>query len=568
MKNFALLLSAMAVASSAFAAAPEVNGSLAKTSNAAQPVKATASVCNSGKVRVANQIIGKKVINNVPTRADELSVSYNEPAGLFALGLTDGFNGFDGFSYRKGPAYTPLTWTNTSVGATDFEWEVLKDFSTGETQIFKADDFTYSETYSIVNGPILYGMDAAGNADVFQIGAPKTADGELDAPRIAYFFGGDCEMDEGYNFGMSSYLYGNNGGGYSRFACLGYNPSDKENNPETGLDPVYTDPDPEGLGYENVKFKGYVNVFKQPATPYYVTKMWTWMYVKANKATNVEINLYKIDEDGLVTDEIVASGEAALAKSKKAAESLMLSFDLFALDEDGLQTDEPIVIDCPVAAVMTFNLDDIDEVNTIGGCGAVAPADSDLRYPTNAYILLEINGEEKFQYSPYRYYTDDTLSALITVTDFMWMLDATFPWTYAADGITEIKAPNEGGTVSFNISSYYGIQYFGYYLPEDCDWIDMETATVSENQDLRCQVLNLPVAALPEGVEGRSATIEVEGIGTELTLVVTQGEGNAVSTIVVDKNAEYFDLAGRRVANPEKGIYIKKTGNKAEKVLF
>jgi hypothetical protein len=44
-----------------------------------------------------------------------------------------------------------------------------------------------------------------------------------------------------------------------------------------------------------------------------------------------------------------------------------------------------------------------------------------------------------------------------------------------------------------------------------------------------------------------------------------------VSTVVVDDNSnapvEYFNLQGVRVANPENGLYIRRQGNKATKVL-
>ena len=36
---------------------------------------------------------------------------------------------------------------------------------------------------------------------------------------------------------------------------------------------------------------------------------------------------------------------------------------------------------------------------------------------------------------------------------------------------------------------------------------------------------------------------------------------------VIDGEAEYFNLQGVKVANPENGLYIKKAGNKATKVL-
>ncbi len=50
---------------------------------------------------------------------------------------------------------------------------------------------------------------------------------------------------------------------------------------------------------------------------------------------------------------------------------------------------------------------------------------------------------------------------------------------------------------------------------------------------------------------------------------MTKDNGAAVDSIG-DENApaEYYDLTGRRVDNPTKGIYIKKVGNKAEKILF
>ena len=53
-------------------------------------------------------------------------------------------------------------------------------------------------------------------------------------------------------------------------------------------------------------------------------------------------------------------------------------------------------------------------------------------------------------------------------------------------------------------------------------------------------------------------------------ITVTEGSGTtAVDNIAIDENApvEYYNLQGVRVANPENGLYIKRQGNKAEKVL-
>ncbi len=51
--------------------------------------------------------------------------------------------------------------------------------------------------------------------------------------------------------------------------------------------------------------------------------------------------------------------------------------------------------------------------------------------------------------------------------------------------------------------------------------------------------------------------------------VTAAGSGSGVQNIATDENApvEYYTLQGVRVANPENGLYIKRQGNKAQKVL-
>ncbi len=578
MKKFALLLSSLAVVSSAFAVTPQVSKAIQKVSGAnIEPISVSLSKENKGNVLSKVNIVKEnKLPMKAPKKAEGFSVSYEEPSGIFALGFSeDGMYGLVGRSFRKAPAYTPLTWTNTSVGATEFEWEVIEDFATGTPSIYKTTDLTHSEVYSFIDGPILYGMDAAGEADVFQFGAQiDNKTGELGESNVAYYYGGDTSPD--YNvpeLGISTYMYGQNGteDGFIGVGCMAYSKSNDEMglDPVTGLYPVFTDKE-NGFGFEDPKFLGYANFFPAPAAPYLISKLWSWMVVTPNKPTVIEMTLYKVSDEGEVTDEIIAQGSCSLDPKDKTQ---WLIFDLYALDEDGLQTDDLIVIDSGVLAEMTFVVDDIEEVYPVAANGAVFPMDAnEIPYPFHAYMLVEDEGEIWFPRTPYPYYYDSKMTKLSAITDWLWMMDAVFPWTYAIDGETQAQAPVEGGTVSFNISSYYGIEYFGYdvtdYVNGDCDWIDFETATVEDNEELQCQVLTLPVAALPEGVAGRSAIIDVIGAGTSLKLYVHQGESTGVNVVVSDKNAEYFDLQGRRVANPEKGIYIKKTGNKAEKVLL
>lgn len=573
MKNFTLLLSSLTVFASAFAAVPEVSNAVQKVSASdLELVSASASMGHRGKLIPSKNIMkGTKTPFKAPKKAPGLHVSYEEPAGLFALGASEGGRYvLVGTSYRKGPAYTPLTWTNTSIGATEFEWEVIDDFTTGVPSIYKTQDLKHSESYSMIDGPILYGMDAEGNADVFQYGAENLGDGELSEPNVYYYFGGDTSPQDGIpEMGISTYIYGQNGTDFYGIGEMSYSKNDSDLDPVTGLDPIFTDKQ-NGFGFSDPKFLGYANYFPTPAAPYLISRIWTWMGVTVNKPTVIEMTLYKVDDDGMVTDEIVAQGSCSAEPND---DNQWFNFDLYSIDEDGLQTDEVIIIDSAVIAEMTFNVDDIEQVFPIAGNGAIFNPDDydDIPFPMRGSIMIEEEGGLYFPKCPYVFGTDYPDLAC-AITDWMWMMDALFPWTFAVDGENQVQAPVEGGEVSFNVSSYISLEYFGYditdYVKGDCDWVDFENATLTKNEELMCQVLNIPVDALPSDVAGRSAIIDVEGIGTSLKLYIHQGEDTGVNVIAVDKNAEYFDLQGRRVANPEKGIYIKKTGNKAEKVLF
>ena len=54
-----------------------------------------------------------------------------------------------------------------------------------------------------------------------------------------------------------------------------------------------------------------------------------------------------------------------------------------------------------------------------------------------------------------------------------------------------------------------------------------------------------------------------------LPILFKESESDGIADITVDENApvEYFNLQGVRVANPENGLYIRRQGNKATKVL-
>ncbi len=586
MRKFALIVSALAVAVSSFATTPQFSEVKKQNKKLVVEKQKAVPAGSYGKVAAKKaHVDSRQLISPLSTRADEnMLVGYEAPEGFLGLGLSEGFVGYGSkpSGVRKGPAFTPLKWTNISENATEFEWNfpylAEEDGSVVEKlENYATRDVVRSEDFTEVAAPILYGVDAAGNVAVYQMGNSVDENGELGKPSLWFNYGGDCSQFLGYDeqgmpmledFGLTSYIYSINGGGYTIFPCMSYDATDDRNyDATTGLNPVFTTPSPQGFGFESVKLLGYTNVFPVPAASYFITKMWSWVNVQANKPTVVEMNLYKIDEEGYLTDEIIAQGVANVNASTRPQE-IMMSFDLFALDEDGLETDDPVVIDGAFMAEMTFNVEDFDIFSCAIGAGATWPVElEDSPYPIHAMMMLEADGQVRLTRSPYDYFTSNERTELATATDFMWMVDAVFPFTFEVNDNTVAEAPAEGGVVNFEIGSLVGLQYYDAVVSEGGDWINIEEATFL-NTENGSAILNIPVDALPAGVEGRSATVTLEFYATSLELTINQGKVAAVSVVAADKNAEYYDLQGRRVANPEKGIYIKKTANKAEKVLF
>ncbi|MDO4319031.1 MAG: hypothetical protein Q4C34_00510 [Bacteroidales bacterium] len=74
---------------------------------------------------------------------------------------------------------------------------------------------------------------------------------------------------------------------------------------------------------------------------------------------------------------------------------------------------------------------------------------------------------------------------------------------------------------------------------------------------------------LAEDFEGTVTLVLPEVINGENPAFVTFTEGNGVSDVAVDANApaEYFNLQGVRVANPENGLFIVRQGGNVTKVV-
>lgn len=174
------------------------------------------------------------------------------------------------------------------------------------------------------------------------------------------------------------------------------------------------------------------------------------------------------------------------------------------------------------------------------------------------------------------------------------MIDVDYPWIRNLSTDDVIRLANSGDTEIDDETgeiTKMGLQFPLYvyststtedmedtYDGEDeCEWlklIDVKDFTdVNEDGDVvyAGQSLLLFEADPNPNDESRVCTVKVSIPAASYEITFLQGsnaEYNDVTAIVTSSDTVYYDLMGRRVTNPEKGIYIQKTGKDSKKVIF
>lgn len=198
------------------------------------------------------------------------------------------------------------------------------------------------------------------------------------------------------------------------------------------------------------------------------------------------------------------------------------------------------------------------------------------------FLEKDEEGTISYRLNPMGYWFGDDLVNSVSGI----LADVSYPWiTPYYDYPEQVKLPNEGETtqdeqglqvdlrlVASSMTEDFEITYNG---EEECDWFELvdlsdEMEFNEEGEEEFAGVVNFAFEATPNPTdENRTVTVKFSIPAASYEITFLQGTNNtAVEIVGVDKNAEYFDLQGRRVANPEKGLYIKKSGNKSVKVIL
>lgn len=151
---------------------------------------------------------------------------------------------------------------------------------------------------------------------------------------------------------------------------------------------------------------------------------------------------------------------------------------------------------------------------------------------------------------------------------YVGFIEGVYGSLYTADDTT-LEMPVEGGSATLHIEPMYSTSdeegnsvtalWFAedYELPE---WINLSVSNEVYTSDDYSFDLTVEAAALPNGVEGRTETIDLYQYGAKLTLVVNQGkvDGITVTTATVrTADGKVYSLDGRRQLKTVNGIVIR-----------
>ena len=326
------------------------------------------------------------------------------------------------------------------------------------------------------------------------------------------------------------------------------------------------------LAGEDNSFHKIISYQGKPSSPLYITGITLPLILKSfNDDFHLDVKIYKavIDKNGdkVLGDHPIATSTATkdnIDETYKNQSGLSaISFPLSIENEDGLSTDVDYLFIDDAFFIVIEGWDN-------GTFSAVLGAQdfTDHQDKTTWFTLTGDQKEDWYSWTGWN-------TAL-----FIGLDGASYGYLATADN-TNINIPNEGGKVSINVEPMLiynddnGQPTTGIWLDENIEgneipeWlevgiidhysVDGEGNLTEANFDLVFQA-----DALPEGTEGRKATLVFFQPGAQLEVTVTQGTvaGIEVTTKTVKtSNAAMFNLAGQRVDKNYKGIVIK-NGNK------
>lgn len=355
------------------------------------------------------------------------------------------------------------------------------------------------------------------------------------------------------------------------------------------------------FGTNNQGINAMATRFEKPASPYLLNSVYWYYFTSGAVEKEVPLKAYVFKtandaatfetQSGAILEEVelgelIAVADAYVPVSEDGQEGVLTFKFVERNPVTGAESEISLEIEDDITVVVTgFNAylengtymsslasnDDIDE--GYGNLGFLGNFDINEDGTVN-YGLTALKD----------FFTGDGLGN----TTLGVLADVTYPWlvNMFEDVPDVVKLPNEGTTTE----EVQGLQYALYLMStsetpdfeityngeEECEWLsviemydDTELNPNTNEEEFTGMCAVLFQAAPNPNDENRTCKVEITIPAASYTITFIQGSNNtAVEVVGVETNATYYDLQGRPVANPDKGIYIKKAGNKAEKVIL
>lgn len=576
MKKITLFALAAMTASSAFAAFPQLNAArcATKKSNLLQaPVEAAAYV---KEAKAFSRADAEAQPSELPTYCNEdamyLGSRYESDGYIYSFGAPFGFVPSKGslnfYPFYKADAYS---WEYLDVDGTQNSSERILSVSLSPFKQF--------------TGPTL---NLTTGSDVISYNDSVSV----------YFAGGYPSL---YNanmegFGLSPVKFSSDFGS-AGLAAVSYAPAAPGTaqmyNTETGTylkfgESTFLDE----KGYTDYKLTGFGSVVPGSSAPFILKGASMFIYAETKEAIELKVSVMSIGEDGNVNfADTIGVGSIILAEGLTAG---TVDFSLSAVDNIlGLSTDEPIVVPSEGVYLSIGGVNDPEKITIFKPfynfsesqyvSYAVLTSPEYKNAPIYSYLIgqhaymeyaaKDVNGDEvsgiTLNYGLYipSDAPEDDDDTCMRAFEYWIFYDVEYPYIANAtegfeSGDMTIEIPVEGGFTNRYFEANQDIiqliddEYVTVEESGDTDWYVFDT----EAEEGYEGVFNLLIEAepLPEGVEGRKATITFSGYGFDNTITIVQGTPASINEVVAAKakNGKVYDLQGRVVTKATKGIYI------------
>ncbi len=466
------------------------------------------------------------------TRAGEFGAYYELPAGLY--NIKPGFEYMEGVYSRHGilaPIYQDIVFKNSSTYAAYFDWyinnTVVMEDSIAVTYVPGGETF-----YSPM--PELTAYATNGEDSTYQYGyafdyeTEKFTEGQAVNIGFGYVHNLDVGAESFYN------TYMNTMNGYWTQMLFGYH---EENNAD------------------------YFEIFEKPLHPVFLNSVFTYIATPVNHDISTqEFSVYVMTFDEhkqawtSQTQKVSAKPAGKLGSLEECdVWSLNIYFEkpIFVKDQFALVFSGPQ----DGSAYWAFMYQDDRDLYSGKVTAGYIPQEGEYAGYLSPYALMPEGATE-----PVAYPASLDLGLQLFMPYNMALDPTTYDFInyggYTVIGAEGLNAP----TYLWNWEAYIMGSKASMNITSDVSWLSAEITKQAADDSFLYDV-TIYAEPLPEGVAGRRGVLTfTDGQGYQSTWTFVQGDEAASIekvTVEYDANAPIYDITGRQVSNPVKGIYIQ-----------